>query len=145
LSIPLRLHVSGNEYINYNYALQINKERDLGKMLLQLTNLKTLLTTKFKYDVLTPNPSINGELSYTVDYDVDLQGSNIIKSTLNFTHTNPPQTGGKKPKKAKAAKAAPKTAKAAPKTAPKKASKTAPKRAPKAAPKKTPKTAKAAP
>jgi len=141
LSIPLSVPVP-IEYLKYNYALQINKERDLGKMLLQLTNLKTLFNTKFKYDVLTPNPSINGELSYTVDYDVELEGSNIIKSTLNFTHIIPPlslQDGGKKLKKAKAAKATKATkATKAPKAAPKKA------KAPKAAPKKA-KAAKAAP
>jgi nicotinamidase-related amidase len=137
LSIPLPVPVP-IPYLKYNYALQINKEADLGKMLLQLTNLKTLLTTKFQDDVLAPNPSINGEISYTVDYDVDLEGSNIIKSTLNFTHIIPPlslQDGGKKLKKAKAApkkaKAAPKKAKAA-KAAHKKAK--APKTAAKAAP-----------
>ncbi len=147
LSIPLPI-TTPIEYLKYNYALQINKERDLDKMLLQLTNLKTLFNTKFKDDVLIPNLGINGELSYTVDLNIN----------LNFTHTNPPQTGGKKLKTAKAApktaKAAPKTAKAAPKKAPKAAPKTAkaapkvpkaaPKRAPKAAPKKA-KAAKAAP
>ena len=158
LSIPLAIR-EPIAYLNYNYALQINKETDFNKLLLQLNNLKTLFNTKFEYDVFIPNRGINGELSYTVDYNVELEGSNIIKSTLIFTHTNTQQTGGKKLKKAKAAtkttkaapkkapKAAPKTAKAAPKTA-----KAAPKRAPntakaasKAVPKKAPKAPKAAP
>jgi nicotinamidase-related amidase len=159
LSIPLPVPVP-IEYLNYNYALQINKEEDLGKMLLQVSNLQTLFNTKFKDDVLIPNSSINGELSYTVDFNINLEdkhteyikqiNQNIISSIsnstqLNFINTNPPQTGGKKLKTAKAApkapKAAPKTAKAAPKTAPK----AAPKAAPKRAPKRAPKTAKAAP
>jgi nicotinamidase-related amidase len=148
LSIPLPVPVP-IPYLKYNYALQINKEADLGKMLLQLTNLKTLLTTKFQDDVLAPNPSIRDEeISYTVDFNINLQktlteyinqyinqlnqiNQNIRSSTLNFTHITP-QTGGKKlkkaaPKKAKAPKAAPKKAKA-PKAVPKKAkaAKTAP-------------------
>jgi nicotinamidase-related amidase len=159
LSIPLPVPVP-IPYLKYNYALQINKEADLGKMLLQVSNLQTLLTTKFEDDVLTPNPSIRNEkISYTVDFNINLQkilteyinqyinqlnqiNQNIISSTLNFTHITP-QTGGKKLKKAKAApKRAPKTAKAAPKKA-KAAPKTA-KAAPKTA-KAAPKTAKAAP
>jgi nicotinamidase-related amidase len=160
LSIPLPVPVP-IPYLNYDYALQINKERDLGKMLLQLTNLKILFTKKFEDDVLLPNPTINGELSYTVDYNIILQdtltdkyineyinqikqvnqniGSSTPNSTqLDFTHTNPPHpphpplTQQTGGKKLKTAKAAPK---AAPKTA---------KAAPKAAPKKA-KAAKAAP
>ena len=132
LSIPLSVPVPNYSYLNYGYTEQINKEKDLGKMLLQVSNFKSLLTTKFEYDVLTPNPSINGKISYTVDFNIDLQetlteyinqyinqinqiNQNIINSTLNFTHITP-QTGGKKLKKAKAA---PKTAKAAPRAAPK--------------------------
>ena len=163
LSIPLPVPVP-IPYLNYDYALQINKERDFNKLLLQLTNLKTLFNTKFKDDVLLPNPSINGELSYTVDFNIILQDTltdeyineyinqikqvnqNIKSSTsnstqLDFTHTNQPhppltqQTGGKKLKTAKAAPKAPKKAKAA---------KAAPKTA-KAASKAVPKTAKAAP
>ena len=150
LSIPLPLSVPDYPYLNYNYTQQINKEEDLGKMLLQVSNLKTLFTTKFKEDVLNINPSINDVISYTVDFNI----------TLNFTHNPPQQTGGKKLKRApktpraapktapKTPKAAPKTPKATPKTpkaAPKtpkaapKAPKAAPKRAPKASPKKAPK------
>jgi hypothetical protein len=179
LSIPLPLSVPDYPYLNYNYALQINKEEDLGKMLLQVSNLKTLFTTKFEADVLKINPSINDVISYTVDFNINLDDviteyinqikENIINTSLNFTHTNPPQTGGKKLKRApKTPKAAPKTPKAAPKTpraapktpkaapktpraapkTPKKAPKAAPKTpkaAPKAAPKTAPKTPKAAP
>ena len=116
LSIPLPIDIPNYTYLNYNYAQQINKEKDLGRMLLQVNNLKTLFTTKFEEDVLNINPSINDVISYTVDFN----------STLNFTH-NPPQTGGKKLKRAP--KAVPKTPKA-PKAVPKK-----PKAAPKAAPK----------
>ena len=174
LSIPLPLSVPDYPYLNYNYALQINKEEDLGKMLLQVSNLKTLFTTKFEADVLKINPSINDVISYTVDFNINLDDviteyinqikENIINTSLNFTHTNPPQTGGKKLKRApKTPKAAPKTPKAAPKTpraAPKtpRAAPKTPKKAPKAAPKtpravpktpkaapKTPKTPKAAP
>jgi nicotinamidase-related amidase len=141
LSIPLSVTVP-IPYFNYDYAQQINKEKDLGKMLLQVNNLKTLLTTKFGDDVLKTNPSINGEISYTVDYDV---GSKLI-FIHNFIHIDtPPISGGKKPKAApkKAAKAAPKkAAKAAPKTA--NTAKAAPKRTPKKA-KAAPKTPKAAP
>ena len=175
LSIPLPLSVPDYPYLNYNYALQINKEEDLGKMLLQVSNLKTLFTTKFEADVLKINPSINDVISYTVDFNINLDDviteyinqikENIINTSLNFTHTNPPQTGGKKLKRApKTPKAAPKTPKAAPKTpraapktpkaapkTPKKAPKTpraapkTPKAAPRAAPKTAPKTPKAAP
>ena len=116
LSIPLPIDIPNYTYLNYNYAQQINKEKDLGRMLLQVNNLKTLFTTKFEEDVLNINPSINDVISYTVDFN----------STLNFTH-NPPQTGGKKLKRAP--KAVPKTPKA-PKAVPKK-----PKAAPKAVPK----------
>jgi nicotinamidase-related amidase len=144
LSIPLSVPVPNYSYLNYSYTEQINKEKDLGKMLLQVSNLKSLLTTKFEDDVLTPNPSIRNEkISYTVDFDINLQetlteyinqyinqinqiNQNIINSTLNFTHITP-QKGGKK---LKTAKAAPKTAKAASKTA-----KAAPKKTAKAAPK----------
>ena len=52
LSIPLPLSVPDYPYLNYNYTQQINKEADLGKMLLQVSNLKTLFTTKFEADVL---------------------------------------------------------------------------------------------
>ena len=147
LSIPLPLSVPDYPYLNYNYALQINKEEDFGEMQLQVSNLKTLFTTKFEADVLNINPSINDVISYTVDFNI----------TLNFTHNppQPPQDGGKKlkrapktpkaaPKKApKMPKAAPKTPKAAPKAAPK-TPKAAPK-TPKASPKKAPKTPKVAP
>ena len=139
LSIPLAISDPDIPYLKYDYAQQINKEADLGKLLLQLTNIQTLFTTKFEDDVLTPNPSIRDKkISYTVDFNIDFTSLN---STLNFTNITS-QKGGKKLKKAKAAKAEPKKAKAEPKTA-----KAEPKKA-KAEPKKAkaePKTAKAAP
>jgi len=143
LSIPLAISDPDIPYLKYDYAQQINNEADLGKLSLQLTNIKTLFTTKFEDDVLTPNPSIiNEKISYTVDFNIDF---NNVKSILNFTNITS-QKGGKKLKKAKAepkkAKAEPKKAKAEPKKA-----KAAPKKA-KAAPKKAkaePKTAKAEP
>ena len=158
LSIPLPIDIP-IPYLNYYYTQQINKEADFGRMLLQVSNLKTLFTTKFEADVLVPNTSsINGEISYTVDFNINLDKEKITEyiteyinqinqikedikyTSLNFTHTNPPQTGGKKLKRApKTPKAAPKTPKAAPKT-PKAAPKT-----PKAAPRAAPKTPKAAP
>ena len=185
LSIPLPIDIP-IPYLNYYYTQQINKEADLGKMLLQVSNLKTLFTTKFEADVLKINPSINDVISYTVDFNINLEDvidkyiidinqqikkdiNDTSLTSLNFTHTNPPQTGGKKLKRApktpraapKTPKAAPKTPKAAPKTpraapkTPKKAPKTpkkapkaapkTPKAAPKAAPKTAPKTPKAAP
>ena len=152
LSIPLPIDIP-IPYLNYNYAQQINKEKDFGEMLLQVNNLKTLFTTKFKEDVLVPNTSINDVISYTVDFNIDLDEviteyikQNIINSTsLNFTHLpQPPQTGGKKLKRApktapKTPRAAPKTPRAAPKT-PRAAPKT-----PRAAPRAAPKTPRAAP
>ena len=147
LSIPLSIDIPGYLYLNYNYTEQINKEEDLGKLFFQVSNLKTLFITKFEEDVLNTNHNIRDGITYTVDFNIDLQvkltkyieqiNQNIINSTqLNFTHINKEQIGGKK------LKAAPKRApKAVPKKAPKAAPKKAPKRAPKKAPKKAPKTA----
>ena len=89
LTIPLSISEPDIPYLKYSYSQQINKEEDLGKLLLQINNLKTLFNTKFEYDVVAKNPEIN-EISYTVDFNIDgLQGK-----LLNITHVNNPQQGG---------------------------------------------------
>ena len=94
LSIPLSIEAPDYTYFNYKYEQQIKKENDLNK-LLQINNLKTLFTTKFEEDVIKTNVTINKELSYTVDYDIDVINSSLITSTLNFIH-NIKQEGGNK-------------------------------------------------
>ena len=107
LTIPLSISEPDIPYLNYSYSQQINKEEDLGKLLLQINNLKTLFNTKFQYDVVAKNPDIK-EISYTVDFNIDdLQGKltefinqfnqlnqNIINSKFNLAHFNNPQQGG---------------------------------------------------
>jgi nicotinamidase-related amidase len=83
LSIPLAIDDPDNTYFNYNYTQQINKEEDLNKRSLQLTNLETLFTTKFEEDVVKTNTAINKEKSYTVDYNIEQGGGNRLKYKHN--------------------------------------------------------------
>jgi nicotinamidase-related amidase len=106
LSIPISIDIPDYPYLNYNYTQQITKEKDLGKKLLQVSNIKTLFTKKFEVDVIIPNPSIKNEISFTVDFNIDLNktlreyinqiNKDIIKSTLNLTKLNFTHNTGQK-------------------------------------------------